>query len=55
MTKQRFDRAIRVTDDIKFTSTDLSISRVLNDNNDEGQEREHAAMAYDISPDTHKH
>ena len=54
-TKQRFNRANRVTDEIKFTSTDLSISRVSNDNNDEGQECEDAAMAYDISPDTHKH
>jgi hypothetical protein len=26
----------------------------LNDNDDEGQEREEAAMAYDISPDRHK-
>jgi hypothetical protein len=55
ITKQRFDRANRVTDEIKFTTTDLSISRVSNNNNDEGQEREDAAMAYDISPDTHKH
>ena len=52
ITKQRFDRANRVTDDIKFTSTDLSISKVSNDNNDEDED---AAMAYDISPDTHKH
>jgi hypothetical protein len=52
ITKQRFDRANRVTDDIKFTSTDLSISRVSNDNNDEDED---AAMAYDISPDTHRH
>ncbi len=26
----------------------------MNDNNDEIQEREEAAMAYDISPDRHK-
>ena len=55
ITKERFDRANRVTDEIKFTSADLSISRVSNDNNDEGKEREDATMAYDISPDTHKH
>ena len=52
ITKQRFDRAIRVTDDIKFTSTDLSIGKISNDKDDEDED---AAMAYDISPDTHKH
>ena len=52
ITKQRFNCANIVTDDIKFTSTDLSISKVSNDKNDEDED---AAMAYDISPDTHKH
>jgi len=41
------------------TKADYTISFVWHivnpDNNDEGQEREDAAMAYDISPDTHRH
>ncbi len=55
ITKQRFDRATTVRDEIKFTTTDLSSSKVSSDNNGEGQEREDAAMAYEFSPDTHKH
>jgi len=55
ITKQRFDRATTVRDEIKFTTTDLSSSKVSSGNKDEGQEREDAAMAYEFSPDTHKH
>jgi len=54
ITKQWFNRANNVIEKFSFTTTDLSSSKVLNDNNDEGQEREDAAMAYDISPDRHK-
>jgi len=54
ITKQRFNRANNVIEEFSFTTTDLSSSKVLNDNNDEGREREDVAMAYDISPDLHK-
>ena len=54
ITKQRFDRASKVIDEITFTTTDLTSSKVSNNNNDEGQEREDAAMAYEFSPDQHK-
>ncbi len=54
ITKQWFDRATKVTDEITFTTTDLSSSKVSSDKNDGGQEREDAAMAYKFSPDQHK-
>ena len=54
ITNQRFNRANNVIAEISFTTTDLSSSKVFNDNNDEGQEHEDAALAYDISPDQHK-
>jgi hypothetical protein len=54
ITKQRFDRATTVRDEIKFTTTDLSSSKVSSGNKDEGQEREDAAMAYEFSPIRHK-
>jgi len=54
ITKQRFNRANNVGVEFSFTTTDFSSSKVLNNNNDEGQEREDVAMAYDISPDRHK-
>ena len=53
-TNERFNRANNVIEEFSFTKTDLSISKVLNDNDDEGQQREDAAMPYDISPDRHK-
>jgi len=53
ITKQRFNRANNVIEEFSFTTTDLSSSKVLNDNNDGGQEREDAAMASNISPDQH--
>jgi len=53
-TKQRFDRANKVIEEITFTTTDLSSSKVSNNNNDEGQECEDAAMAYEFSPNWHK-
>jgi hypothetical protein len=52
--KQRFDRATTVIDEIRFTTTDLTSSKVSSNNNDEGQEHEDAAMAYKFSPDCHK-
>ena len=51
---ERFNRANNTRKEFSFTTTDLSSSKGLNDNDDEGQEREEAAMAYDISPDRHK-
>jgi len=53
-TKERFNRATNVQEEFSFTTTDLTSSKVLNDNDDEGQEREDATMAYNISPDRHK-
>jgi hypothetical protein len=53
-TNERFNRANNIIEEFSFTKTDLSISKVLNDNDDEGQQREDAAMPYDISPDRHK-
>ena len=53
-THERFNRSINTREEFSFTTTDLSSSKVLNDNDDERQEREEAAMAYDISPDRHK-
>jgi hypothetical protein len=50
-TKERFNRATNVQEEFSFTTTDLTSSKVLNDNDDEGQEREDATMAYNISPD----
>ena len=50
-TKERFNRANNASEEFSFTTTDLSSSK----HNDEGQEREDAEMAYDISPDTHRH
>jgi hypothetical protein len=49
-TKERFNRANNASEEFSFTTTDLSSSK----HNDEGQEREDAEMAYDISPDRHK-
>ena len=53
-TNERFNRANNTREEFSFTTTDLSSSKVLNDNDYEGQEREEATMAYDISPDRHK-
>ena len=53
-TNERFNRANNVIEEFSFTKTDLSISKVSNNNDDEGQQREDAAMPYDISPDRHK-
>jgi hypothetical protein len=50
-TNERFNRANNVTEEFSFTKTDLSSSK---DNDDEEQQREDAAMPYDISPDRHK-
>jgi hypothetical protein len=50
-TNERFNRANNVTEEFSFTKTDLSSSK---DNDDEGEQREDAAMPYDISPDQHK-
>jgi hypothetical protein len=55
ITNQRFNHANNITEEFSFTTTDLSSSKVLNDNNDEGQEREDAVMASIISADQHKH
>ena len=53
-TNERFNRANNTREEFSFTTTDLSSSKVLNDNDYEGQEREEATMAYNISPDRHK-
>jgi hypothetical protein len=50
-TNERFNRANHVTEEFSFTKKDLSSSK---DNDDEGEQREDAAMPYDISPDRHK-
>ncbi len=52
-TKRRFKRAKKIDAVFSFTSTDLS-NKVSNNNNDEVQESEAVAMAYDISPDQHQ-
>jgi len=54
ISKQQFDHATTVIDEITFTTTDLSSSKVSGDNNDEGHEREDAVMAYEFAPDRHK-
>ena len=53
-TKERFNRANIAREEFSFTTTDLSSSKVLNNDDYEGQEREEATMAYNISPDRHK-
>ena len=50
-TNERFNRAKNVKEEFSFTKTDLTSSK---DNDDQGQQREDAAMPYDISPDRHK-
>ena len=52
-TKLRFGCAEKVEVKFSFTSTDLS-NKVSNKKNDEVQDSEAVAMAYDISPDQHQ-
>ena len=51
-TNERFNRANNVIEEFSFTKTDFLTSS--KDNDDQGQQREDAAMPYDISPDRHK-